>query len=124
MGTNDTQGSAAGGSDHRPGATGHASSGAGASSGGLAETMQDRAQRLAAGAHETVDRLTQKVGPAAEKLQDNLDDAGEMIHERADQVRQWGRAWRDGLRCGVREHPLTTVVAALALGLLLARLTR
>ena len=32
--------------------------------------------------------------------------------------------WGDGLRCSVRNHPLTAVAAAAALGLVLARLTR
>lgn len=33
-------------------------------------------------------------------------------------------AWAEGLRCTVRDHPLATVAAAAALGMLLARLTR
>ena len=33
-------------------------------------------------------------------------------------------AWGDGLRCSVRNHPLTAVAAAATLGILLARLTR
>ncbi|HLO94051.1 MAG TPA: hypothetical protein VK195_07020 [Burkholderiaceae bacterium] len=84
----------------------------------------DMVKRAAEGAHVTIDRLAQQAGPAVQKLQEQLDDTGEMLHERADQMREMGRQWREGLRSSVREHPLTTIVAALALGALLARLSR
>lgn len=80
--------------------------------------------RAAQGAHQTVDRLAQQAAPAVQKLQDQMDDAGEMLQERAEQMRDVGRQWREGLRSSVREHPLTTIAAALALGALIARLSR
>ena len=88
------------------------------------QSPADLVHRAAEGAHDTIDRLEAQAAPAAEKLRDQLDTTGEMLHARADQMRQMGREWRDGVRSSVREHPLTTIAAALALGVLLARLSR
>lgn len=84
----------------------------------------DLVDRTAQGAHQTVDRLAQQAAPAVQKLQDQMENAGEMLQERAERMRDVGRQWREGLRSSVREHPLTTVVAALAVGALIARLSR
>ncbi|MGM9512883.1 DUF883 family protein [Roseateles sp. DB2] len=84
----------------------------------------DMINRAADGAHVTIDRLAHQAAPVVQKLQEQLDEAGERLHERADQVGALGRQWREGLRSSVREHPLTTIVAALALGALIARLSR
>lgn len=98
--------------------------GAVSASGDRRQSPSDMVHRAAEGAHDTIDRLEAQAAPAAEKLREQLDSTGEMLHARADQLRQTGREWREGVRSSVREHPLTTIAAALALGVLLARLSR
>ena len=45
------------------------------------------------------------------------------MHARADQARELSDEWTESLRTTVRENPLASVAAALAIGLLLAKLT-
>ena len=79
---------------------------------------------MAEGAHQTIDRLAEQVTPQVRRLQDNMSGATEMLEERADQIREMTDEWLDTLRCSVRDNPLSAVGAALALGLLVARLSR
>ncbi len=80
--------------------------------------------RVAQGAHETVDRLAEKAAPAVHKLESTVAHANEVLHAQAAKARQLGDEWTDNLRGTVREHPLTSVGVALAVGMLFARLTR
>ncbi len=80
--------------------------------------------RVAQGAHETVDRLAEKAAPAVKKLESTVAHANEVLHNQAAKARQLGDEWTDNLRGTVREHPLTSVGVALAVGMLFARLTR
>ena len=79
---------------------------------------------MAQGAHQTIDRLAEQVTPHVQRLQENMASATEMLDERADQLREMTDEWLDTLRSTVRENPLAAVGAALALGLLIARLSR
>lgn len=105
-----------------------ATGGARSSSTGTAATSGQQAadlvQRAAQGAHATIDRLASQAAPAAQHLQKSLEETGDMLHQRADQAREMGREWTESLRCSVREHPLAAVATALAVGLLVARLSR
>lgn len=85
---------------------------------------QDMLQSMTQGAHQTIDRLAEQVAPQLQRLQQNMADASGMLDERADQIRETADAWMATLRSTVREHPLAAVGTALALGLLVARLTR
>ena len=80
--------------------------------------------RVVQGAHETIDRVAEQAAPHMHRLQESLSSAGELLHERADQARDAGDVWADSLRCTVRDHPLASVAAALALGVVVARLLR
>ena len=80
--------------------------------------------RVAQGAHETVDRLAEKAAPAVHKLESTVAHANEVLHAQAAKARELGDEWTDNLRGTVREHPLTAVGVALAVGMLFARLTR
>ncbi|WP_439587938.1 DUF883 family protein [Hydrogenophaga sp.] len=80
--------------------------------------------RVAQGAHETVDRLAEKAAPAAQKLESTVAHASEALHNQVNRARELGDEWTDNLRGTVREHPLTSVGVALAIGMLFARLTR
>ncbi|MBO9687810.1 MAG: hypothetical protein J7598_14490 [Mitsuaria chitosanitabida] len=84
----------------------------------------DMVNRVADKAHATIDRLATTAAPAAQQLQKSLEDTNEMLHERADRLRATGNEWCDGVRANVREHPLMAIGTALAVGMLIARLTR
>lgn len=80
--------------------------------------------RVAQGAHETVDRLAEKAAPAVQKLESSVARANEALHQQANRARELGDEWTDNLRGTVREYPLTSVGVALAVGMLISRLTR
>lgn len=68
--------------------------------------------KVVRGAHQSIDRLEQSVSGAAEALQ-----------ARGEHWRETGDEWTESLRTTVREHPLAAIGVALALGMLIARLT-
>lgn len=81
-------------------------------------------ERLVRGAHETIDRLADKAAPHVQRLQQGIDSAGEQIHAGSDELREVSGEWADSVRAVVRANPLTAVATALAVGILIARLTR
>jgi len=85
---------------------------------------KDLLARVVQGAHQTIDRLADTAAPHVQKLQDGMSSAGDMVSERADQARDTGEAWAESLRVTVRENPLAAVATAVAVGLLIARVTR
>ena len=88
------------------------------------DSRGDLVDRVARTAHATIDRLADTAGPYVNRLSDSLDSAGGRVQDGAGQVREVGNEWADSLRLTVREHPLAAVGAALAIGLLMARLSR
>lgn len=102
--------------------TGNAATTAGSTAGSTAAA--DMVNRVAQSAHATIDKLASQATPAVQHLQKSLEDTGDLLHHRADQVRGLGNEWCDNLRTSVREHPLAAVGTALAIGLLIARLAR
>ncbi len=104
---------------HRPAPGSTASpNGSGPSSSG--ELMS----RVVQGAHQTIDRLAGHAAPHVDRLEEKLVSADHALHERADQLRDVSEGVVRNLRDSVREHPLAAVGVALALGLLIARITR
>jgi hypothetical protein len=93
-------------------------SGAGAQGGG-----QEALDRVVRTAHDTVDRLAQSVAPHVQRLTQGGSNTNEALHARVDQARDMGDEWTESLRSTVRENPVAAVVAALAVGVLLARMT-
>ena len=81
-------------------------------------------RRVVQGAHQTVDHLADVAAPRVQKLQQGVDGASEMLHARADQLRNLQDEWKTSLRGTVRESPLTAIATALLLGMLVARLHR
>lgn len=77
----------------------------------------DLLNRVVQGAHQTIDRLAETAAPHVERWHGQVDGAGERLHRRADE-------WTEELRTQVRANPLASVAAALALGMLIARLVR
>ncbi len=88
-----------------------------------AHSGQEVLDRVVRGAHQTVDRLADSVAPHVQRMSQGLGKAGDAMHSRADEVRELGDEWTESLRTTVREHPVAAVVTALALGVLLARMT-
>lgn len=81
-------------------------------------------QNAVQGAHHTIDRLADSAEPAVRQLGESVSAAGETLHEKTDQLRQTRDEWVEGVRTTVRGNPLASVAAALALGAVIARITR
>ncbi|MBK1714954.1 hypothetical protein [Rubrivivax gelatinosus] len=81
-------------------------------------------QRVVQGAHDGIDRIAEQAAPRLRQLHDGAQDAGERVQAKADELRGLGENWTDGLRDTVRQHPIAAVATALAVGVLIARLTR
>jgi ElaB/YqjD/DUF883 family membrane-anchored ribosome-binding protein len=79
-------------------------------------------ERVVKGAHETIDRLAEHAAPHVQRVQDNVSDANAVLHERADQALELSAEWVEALRCTVRDHPVAALAAALAAGVVIARL--
>jgi ElaB/YqjD/DUF883 family membrane-anchored ribosome-binding protein len=88
-----------------------------------AAAERDVMRRVVQGAHEAVDRLADKAIPAVERLRGTYNDAAETLKQRADQAADLKDEWTESLRMAVREHPLAAIGTALALGVILAKLT-
>ena len=76
------------------------------------------------GAHDTIDRLADSASPAVRHLGESVSAAGETLHAKTDQLRETRDAWAEGVRTKVRSNPLASIAAALALGAVIARITR
>jgi ElaB/YqjD/DUF883 family membrane-anchored ribosome-binding protein len=96
-------------------------------------SLDDAARRTAAGAddligriaqtaHDTIDRLAGSAAPHVNRLQETL--SGDALHQRADDMRELRDEWTESLRCTVRDNPLAAVGVAVAVGFLIARLSR
>lgn len=73
--------------------------------------------RVAQGLHETVDRVAEKAGPAVQKIE-------VTVHDQMNRARELSDEYANSLRGTVRERPLTSVLVALAAGVILSRITR
>lgn len=79
---------------------------------------------LAEDAHHTINHLAEQAAPHAQRLQEQWSKAEDMLDGSTEQLREMSDAWLESLRASVREHPLACVGVALALGVVVARLTR
>lgn len=80
--------------------------------------------RMAQGAHQTIDRLAETAAPHIERMEGALAGATGQMKDQARQAREIGDEWADGLRATVRRNPLSSVAAAMAIGALIARIAR
>ena len=85
---------------------------------------QDALNRVVQSAHHAIDRLAGTAGPPVQRVQDGVHAAGEAISQKAQDARELGDEWTETLRSTVRDNPLTAIATALAVGVLVARLTR
>lgn len=84
----------------------------------------DLMTRVVQGAHDTIDRLAERAAPQLAHLSDSLSSAGDAIQGKSDAWQATGTEWTESLRGSVRENPLAALAAALAVGVLVARLSR
>ena len=80
--------------------------------------------RMAQGAHHTIDRLAESAGPQIERVEGAFADAAGHLKDQARHAREKGDEWANDLRATVRRNPLSAVAAAIAVGALIARITR
>jgi len=83
---------------------------------------KDLLQRVTDGAHGAVDRMAEKAGPAVHKVESTVSQAHETLHHGADKARAMGSDMTRTVRETVREHPLTVVLLAVAVGAVIARM--
>lgn len=91
---------------------------------GVAVHLQPLSDRMAQGAHHTIDRLAEAASPRIERLEEAVAGATQHLKEQAQHVREKGDEWAEDLRVTIRRNPLSAVAAAIALGALIARITR
>lgn len=101
--------------------SGSGSNGSSSAAGGQAG---DVLSRVVQGAHSAIDRMAETAAPAVQRIQDGVQTAGDTLSRKADDARELGDEWAESLRCTVRDHPLAAVATALAVGVLIARLSR
>lgn len=85
---------------------------------------KDILNRVTESAHSAVDRFADKAGPAVQKLESGVAHASDALHEQAQHLRERGDEWTQSMRETVRQHPLSSVLLAFAVGALVARVTR
>lgn len=84
---------------------------------GATRAGEDTFTRVVQGAHQTIDRLAETAAPHVQRL-------SETVQSGTGTVRDVSEEWTESLRTTVRENPIAAVATALAIGLLVARLTR
>jgi ElaB/YqjD/DUF883 family membrane-anchored ribosome-binding protein len=76
------------------------------------------------GSNNTIERIADAARPTMQHVSDTVSAAAQAVNVKAGQLRETSDAWLDGARDTVRSNPLAVVAGALALGLLISRLTR
>lgn len=84
----------------------------------------DLLNRAVQGAHEAIDHLADGATPTVQQLDERVSGAQEALHAKTDELRRTGDEWVEGMRGTVRTNPLVSVAAAVALGILIARIIR
>jgi ElaB/YqjD/DUF883 family membrane-anchored ribosome-binding protein len=81
-------------------------------------------ERVARSAHGAVDRVAGTASSAVERVRTGVQGAYGTVSEKMHDLSASREVWVDSARERVREHPLATVGAALAIGFVLARILR
>ena len=76
------------------------------------------------GAHDNIDRLAHGAAPAVRQLGEHVSATEDALPAKTGQLRESRDKWAEGMRTTVRRNPLVSVAAALALGAVIARITR
>jgi ElaB/YqjD/DUF883 family membrane-anchored ribosome-binding protein len=91
---------------------------------GPADLTDDLLNRVAQSAHDVIDRLAERAAPHVHRLQEGMGGAGHSLQDSAEHLRELGDEWTEAARRTTRENPLSVLLVALAVGLLVGELTR
>lgn len=83
--------------------------------------VDDVLERVRRGAHEAIDGVADRVAPHAQRLDADVGDARDTLNDSTRQLADVRDQWMDLARQIVRDHPLATLAAALAVGMLISR---
>ncbi len=75
-------------------------------------------------AHDAVDHMADRAAPIARQVGECASAASDVVHAKAAQLGATRDEWAEGLRATVRCNPLVAVAAAVALGVVIARVIR
>ena len=78
--------------------------------------------RVKQGAQQAAERLGEKAAYAKEQVKEGFEQASEALSAGMENLDALQEEWLAGMRGYVQAHPLVSVTAALAVGVLLARL--
>lgn len=81
-------------------------------------------ERTAQAAHQTIDEVAEKAGETIERLQASASNMGEQLSDKAQALSDLEYQMVEKVRDCVRDHPLASVLMAVAAGVLIARLTQ
>jgi plasmid stabilization system protein ParE len=80
--------------------------------------------QAAQGAHHAVDQIADRAAPIAQEVDERASAAADAVLAKTAQLGAVRDEWVESLRATVRGNPLVAVVAAVALGAVVARFTR
>lgn len=101
-----------------PGVTGSSTA-----NGSMSSSTPPVVDRMAETAHRVVDQLASKAGPAYERVRTGMSSAKDTMGRTMDGLHHSRDEWVESARESVRQHPLTAIGVAAAVGYVLARLT-
>lgn len=90
---------------------------------GIGASQGDLLARVVQGAHQTVDRLAETVAPHVQRMQEGMGSATDLLHTGTGSMRDMSDEWADNVRDTVRKNPLAAIAAAVAVGIVLAKLS-
>jgi len=90
----------------------------GSAEGAASETMERAAQT----AQQASERLAEKAAYAKEQIKSGYEQASAALSAGVDDLNELQEEWLASARGYVQQHPLVSVAAAIAVGMLLARL--
>lgn len=82
----------------------------------------EAAERAAQSVRETTERLGEHASAAGEQIKAGFDQATEALGAGIDDLKALQQEWLASVRGYVQEHPLVSVAAAIAAGVIIARL--
>jgi len=81
-------------------------------------------QRAAQTAHEAIDRMAAKAGPAVDKVRTMASSTTETLQAKADALGEWEDQMIESSREYVRANPLTAVAIGVLAGVVISRLLK
>ena len=75
-------------------------------------------------AHDAVDQMAHRAAPMAQQVGERASAASDAVHATTAQLGATRDEWVESLRATVRSNPLAAVAVAVAMGAVIARVTR